>query len=393
MLRTPGFFLAAANLIHENRKGGKEMKGKVWISLGLAAILAAAPVSVSFAGVNNAHVRQPTALQQTTAEESEGQLQITGIVRFNELEGGFYQAAGYRLQGDFDFADYLGQVVKVVGELDQEPSIQMVKTIKVQTLEVLDLPVWQVPDQAPKGLVNALKNAGEKSQGKAREVLTRNLERKMDRAEAYQELLADLEELVTSGDLSREEALILVEEAREEIKLQVEEQKERAKALKETARWQERYGDLQAALESITEAVYFDPSARDYYKELGRIKLDQGDRKFKTFINGSELPTEVPPRIEGDRLMVPFRALAESLGAEVIWDQDNKTITLTRGDDQVVVTVDKIEATINGETYELDVPARIVDGRTLVPVRFISEALGAEVDYEPVGNVVIVVED
>lgn len=89
---------------------------------------------------------------------------------------------------------------------------------------------------------------------------------------------------------------------------------------------------------------------------------------------------DVPPIIENDRTLVPLRAIFEALGANVIWDDPTQTVTATKEGTE-------IKLTIGGQTYKngtpvtLDVPAKIINDRTMVPLRFVSEALGAKVNW------------
>lgn len=94
-------------------------------------------------------------------------------------------------------------------------------------------------------------------------------------------------------------------------------------------------------------------------------------------LNNHPLYTDVAPRIESGRTLVPLRAIAEGLGVQVNWDEASRTVTLNSGLTTVKVRIDDPAAQINGHAVRLDVPARIAAGRTLVPVRFISEAFGA----------------
>lgn len=70
-----------------------------------------------------------------SAEEPEI-VTLTGKIKYNEVESGFYELEGYRLTGDFDFERYQNQTVTVTGEVDDSPSIYMVKTLKVSKIEV-----------------------------------------------------------------------------------------------------------------------------------------------------------------------------------------------------------------------------------------------------------------
>ncbi|HPU42340.1 MAG TPA: stalk domain-containing protein [Acetivibrio clariflavus] len=99
-------------------------------------------------------------------------------------------------------------------------------------------------------------------------------------------------------------------------------------------------------------------------------------------VDWDELKFDVPPQIIEGRTMVPLRAIFEALDAQVEWDGVTRTVTGYRKDTVVSLVVDSKIATLNGKKVELDVPAIVVSGRTLVPVRFISESLGAKVTWD-----------
>ena len=91
---------------------------------------------------------------------------------------------------------------------------------------------------------------------------------------------------------------------------------------------------------------------------------------------------DVAPQIIESRTMVPLRAIFEALNATVEWDDTTKTVKSTKGDTTISLTIGENKLIKNGEAKELDVPAQIVDSRTLVPVRAISEAFDCKVDWE-----------
>ncbi len=99
-------------------------------------------------------------------------------------------------------------------------------------------------------------------------------------------------------------------------------------------------------------------------------------------LDGTKLSFDVPPQIINDRTMVPLRAIFEALGATVAWHQSTRTVSSDKGLTSVSLTIDSSRMTVNGKTVYLDSPACIVDDRTLVPVRAISEAYGAEVEWD-----------
>jgi hypothetical protein len=109
------------------------------------------------------------------------------------------------------------------------------------------------------------------------------------------------------------------------------------------------------------------------------------------FVNGQEIVTDAPPVVENGRTLVPLRALTEPLGFMVGWDAVTQTVTLAKGDLFVVLTINKPVAVVDGMMVPLDVPPMVRDGRTLIPVRFVAEQLpGTRVKWDPVLRTVTV---
>lgn len=99
-------------------------------------------------------------------------------------------------------------------------------------------------------------------------------------------------------------------------------------------------------------------------------------------VDGQSVTLDVPAQIISARTMVPLRFLASALGAQVGWDATTRTVTYSLGSTQVVLQIGSTTATVDGQGASLDVPPTIVGGRTLVPVRFVSEELGASVQWD-----------
>src|SRR5690606_27704058 len=74
---------------------------------------------------------------------------------------------------------------------------------------------------------------------------------------------------------------------------------------------------------------------------------------------------------------------SEALGAEVGWEGSTKTVTISQGDKEIKIVIGKKDYTINGEKNLMDTEALLKEDRTFVPVRFVSEGLGARVDWDP----------
>ncbi|MCM3786196.1 copper amine oxidase N-terminal domain-containing protein [Neobacillus mesonae] len=103
---------------------------------------------------------------------------------------------------------------------------------------------------------------------------------------------------------------------------------------------------------------------------------------IQIYIDNERLPSQQAPVMKGNRVLVPLRSIFEGLDANVVWNNKTKTVTATKGDQTVTLKVGSTYATIGGSTVYLDVPASIIKGSTMVPIRFVTEALGEEVLWD-----------
>ena len=102
---------------------------------------------------------------------------------------------------------------------------------------------------------------------------------------------------------------------------------------------------------------------------------------ISVFIDGESLVMDVAPIETSGRTLVPMRAIGEALGARVDYFDEDKSIIVTKGNLVIKLTIDSKTVSVNGVVSELDVPATVVDGRTLVPLRFVGESLKATVEW------------
>lgn len=107
-------------------------------------------------------------------------------------------------------------------------------------------------------------------------------------------------------------------------------------------------------------------------------------------VNGKPATLDVPAELLDGSTMVPFRFLGQALGARVGWNQAAHTAIYQMGSTRVLVVVGAGTALVSGRTVALAVPATVVQGRTLVPLRFVSEALGAQVGWDQATQTVTV---
>jgi len=116
--------------------------------------------------------------------------------------------------------------------------------------------------------------------------------------------------------------------------------------------------------------------------------------RFPVTFNGHPVTFDVKPANINGRLYVPFRAIFEKMGAAIEWNDATKTITAKRGDTTVVLTIGNTTATVNGQAKTLEAAPYIdvASSRTLVPLRFVGEAFGAEVNYDDATTKVSIVD-
>ncbi|MDI6906397.1 MAG: copper amine oxidase N-terminal domain-containing protein [Thermoanaerobacterales bacterium] len=91
---------------------------------------------------------------------------------------------------------------------------------------------------------------------------------------------------------------------------------------------------------------------------------------------------DVQPLVKSGRVLVPVRAVTEALGATVQWNQQTRTATISTGDKMLTLRLEERIALVNGKEITLDVPAKSERGRVVVPLRFIAQALGYNVGYD-----------
>ena len=112
------------------------------------------------------------------------------------------------------------------------------------------------------------------------------------------------------------------------------------------------------------------------------LTIDEHD----ALVYGTTKTNDVAPKIVNDRTMLPARFIAENLGATVEWDGEKQLVTITgknekQEDVTILITIGSDYAKVNGEDVKLDSPAFVENDRTYTPIRFISENLGATVEW------------
>lgn len=99
-------------------------------------------------------------------------------------------------------------------------------------------------------------------------------------------------------------------------------------------------------------------------------------------IDGKTVSNDVAPKIVNDRTMLPIRFIAEALGAKIDWIEESQTVKITAENIDISLVIGEDFATVNGEKIDLDSPSFIENDRTYLPIRFVSEKLGADVKWD-----------
>lgn len=125
------------------------------------------------------------------------------------------------------------------------------------------------------------------------------------------------------------------------------------------------------------------------------IQIVSADDDISVYLNGNRLDFDVPPMLIDDRTMVPMRKIFESFGVNVDWNEKTKTITVKKSIAEgqysyITMTIGDNKLIKDNEEIIIDVAPVVIDNRTLVPVRAVSEALNAEVQWSAKNNAVVI---
>lgn len=118
------------------------------------------------------------------------------------------------------------------------------------------------------------------------------------------------------------------------------------------------------------------------------LAMTSGMAVTQVQLNGRPVALSVDPIQIVNRTMVPMRSIFEALGASVQWNASTQTVVARRDATDVKLTIGELDAQVNGQSIPLDVPAMIYRGSTMVPLRFVSESLGADVRWSEASQTV-----
>lgn len=109
------------------------------------------------------------------------------------------------------------------------------------------------------------------------------------------------------------------------------------------------------------------------------------------YVNDKKIELETPPIIINKRTMVPLRFIVENFDGKIFWNSIDSSIKIVFPEKEILMWINNSTAYINGDKYILDAPPVIINGRTLVPIRFVAEALGSYVFWNPLDSGVTII--
>lgn len=140
--------------------------------------------------------------------------------------------------------------------------------------------------------------------------------------------------------------------------------------------------DPRFSYEKLLDCVVFSQEEKDAFWASHAQEAARFANRVDLYLDGEPLSMDVPPEVREGRTMVPVRAVAEALGADVDWEQETGRITLTRAGSAVVMTLNSTAAEVDGQRVEMDAVPYATGGRTLIPVRYAAEFFGQRVTWD-----------
>lgn len=198
-----------------------------------------------------------------------------------------------------------------------------------------------------------------------------DIENRKDQLETQKGTLEEQYEAAKeSGDTAKAEEL---KKQIDQLKAQMETTKQEMKQKKEEIKAQIKATYTAEELKAIDEAT---AKIKKNNKNVTVLPVES------IIVKGVNVKFDTPPVIKSGRTLIPVKALSQAFGAEVQWIAAERKVVITKGDKEIVLTLDSNKIYVNGVQVTLDVPATSINGRTVVPLKFIVEQLGLKVNWD-----------
>ena len=155
------------------------------------------------------------------------------------------------------------------------------------------------------------------------------------------------------------------------------------------------FAQLSKRVTNNNKSIFYTEGNNIVYNEYGykmTFDIDNVSASDAVYVkvNNKILGFDTPPVIESGRTLVPLRFIFETMGADVDWDGSTQTAIVTGNNTSVKFSIDNVTATVDGTAKTMDVPARLINDKTLVPLRFLSEELGFNVEWNETERLVTI---
>jgi hypothetical protein len=169
-------------------------------------------------------------------------------------------------------------------------------------------------------------------------------------------------------------------ELAEQLKQQIQEMKVQKEMYKEQMK------ELKEQMKEVIKSEY----TEEELEELEEIAEELAENNPGLLILPVEniisvdakIKFDTPPVIKGNRTLIPVRAIVEAFGAEVQWNAEEREVIVLKDDKEIVLQLGSTLMYIDGVEYETDAPAELINNRTLVPLRFLMETFGLKVEWD-----------
>jgi FKBP-type peptidyl-prolyl cis-trans isomerase len=121
---------------------------------------------------------------------------------------------------------------------------------------------------------------------------------------------------------------------------------------------------------------------------LSSSSLAFADNRISLAVNGQTIQCSQPPQIINGRTLVPLRDLDDALGAQTAWDANTQQVTVSNTVYNIAMTIGSTTLTVNGQAQTMDVAPVIIGGKTFLPARYVAEALGCQVTWDTTSQTV-----
>ena len=183
------------------------------------------------------------------------------------------------------------------------------------------------------------------------------------------------------ADSDEDEAVKNAKELFKQYKAEVKNTREELKDLKNQAK------DLRKEIRDIIKDEYSEDEMLELEALMEELQEEYDGIKIlgidNIISNNAQFKFDVPPVIKEGRTLIPVNAISKGFGAEVGWDSEERKVTISKDGTIIEIWVDTNLAKIDGVEYELDAKAEVISSRTVVPLGFVAEALGLEVEWNP----------